>query len=305
MKHDSFQHQNTHSDSENTPIRKRTFLRQDDQGLYLLDTEEGMEGSAPMKLSQSVIHFFFCIDGKATFSFGPQYSREILGGNSYFFYNPEKELSFQLSLEKGTKLVAMCMTLDGIHKLFVRDSQELPFLSSENANRKFYDEREISPALRVVLNQLVSVQLSDNALQVFYQGKIYEILGLYFSNRQPDKANCPFLNDEETVRKLKNAKELLLKNLENAPTLKELARATGLNDYQLKVGFKEIYGNTVYGYLLDHKMDHSRVLLDTGKYKVNEVASMVGYTNTSHYIAAFRKKFGVTPKKYLMSRARG
>ena len=38
----------------------------------------------------------------------------------------------------------------------------------------------------------------------------------------------------------------------------------------------------------------------TKKYKVNEVATQIGYTNPSHFIAAFRKKFGVTPKKYLM-----
>ena len=68
----------------------------------------------------------------------------------------------------------------------------------------------------------------------------------------------------------------------------------------MKVGFKEIYGNTVYGYLLDRKLDYSRLQLDTKKFKVNEVATQIGYTNPSHFIAAFRKKFGITPKKYLM-----
>jgi AraC-like DNA-binding protein len=127
-----------------------------------------------------------------------------------------------------------------------------------------------------------------------------EILSLYFSNRQPDMESCPFLNDESTVRKIKHAKEYLLKHLDSAPTLKELSKIAGLNEFQLKVGFKEIYGNTVYGYLLDHKLDHARALLDTKKFKVNEVAAQIGYTNTSHFIAAFRKKYGVTPKKYLM-----
>ena len=89
--------------------------------------------------------------------------------------------------------------------------------------------------------------------------------------------------------------------MDNPPTLKELAKLVGLNEYQLKVGFKEIYGNTVYGYLLEHKLDHSRALLDKGKFQVNQVAYEVGYTNPSHFIAAFRKKFGVTQKKYLMN----
>ena len=105
------------------------------------------------------------------------------------------------------------------------------------------------------------------------------------------------------MRKIKNAKEHLLKNIDAPPRLKELAKLAGLNEYQLKAGFKEIYGNTVFGYLLDHKLDNARVLLDSKKYHVAEVAYQIGYTNPSHFIAAFRKKFGVTPKKYLMARA--
>ena len=95
----------------------------------------------------------------------------------------------------------------------------------------------------------------------------------------------------------------MLKNLESPPGLKELARWAGLNEYQLKAGFKEIYGNTVHGYLTDHRLDHARLLLDTKKYQVAEVAYQIGHTNPSHFIAAFKKKFGVTPKKYLMAKS--
>ena len=34
---------------------------------------------------------------------------------------------------------------------------------------------------------------------------------------------------------------------------------------------------------------------------VNEVGLKVGYSTSSHFIAAFKKKYGTTPKKYLMS----
>ena len=60
----------------------------------------------------------------------------------------------------------------------------------------------------------------------------------------------------------------------------------------------------VFGYLLEHKLDHARVLLDSAKFQVNEVAYQIGYANPSHFIAAFKKKFGVTPKKYLMNLSR-
>jgi AraC-like DNA-binding protein len=288
---------------ENTPISetKTLFERED---LQLVTAENATEApiAMPAVLKKSVIHFYFCLEGKAAFAFGPHYSREIDRQRNFFFYNPEKEMPFQLQLMPGAKLVILNISLENLHHLFVHES--LPFLTPENVNRKFYDEREIAAPLLMVLHQLSQTQIAENARHLYYQGKIFEILSLYFSARIPNTENCPFLNDQETVRKIKHAKEHLLKHMDAPPSLKELAKWAGLNEYQLKVGFKEIYGKSVYAYLLDHKLDHAHVLLDTGKYQVNEVAYQIGYTNPSHFIAAYRKKFGITPKKYLMTHAR-
>lgn len=278
------------------------LFEKDDQSLLFSENRSSEMTSLDSVIHKSIIHFYFCMDGTATFAFGPHYSREIVKGKNYFFYNPDKDLPFELKLATDTKMVMMTISLESLHKLFVHDA--LPLLSPENSNRKFYDERDIPPSLLLVLNQLLSTQLSESAQKLFYQGKFYELLSLYFSNRLPNTETCPFLNDEATVRKIKNAKEYLLKHTAAPPNLKELAKIVGLNEYQLKVGFKEIYGNTVFGFLLDHKLDHARLLLDTAKHQVNEVAYQMGYTNPSHFIAAFKKKFGITPKKYLMQQSR-
>ncbi len=279
----------------------KTLFNQDDFSLQVTENTEEIPVAIPAEVKKNIIHFYFCLDGSAEFEFGPHYSREIKKQQNYFFYNPEKELPFTLKLSTGAKMVFLSIALESLHKLFVHDS--LPFLKGENANRKFYDEREIPASLYVVLNQLFTMQLSESSEKLYYQAKAMELLSLYFSTKKPNTESCPFLNDQETVRKIKHAKEHLLKNLESPPGLKELAKFAGLNEYQLKMGFKEIYGNTVYGYLLDHKLDHSRALLDSHKFQVNEVAYEIGYTNPSHFIAAFRKKFGITPKKYLMSQS--
>lgn len=256
--------------------------------------------SIPDTVNRNIIHFYFCLEGSAIFAFGPHYSRQIEKQHNYFFYNPDTDLPFELKLAPNTRFVSLSISLESLHKLFSHDA--LPFLKPENVRTKFYDEREIPSHLYVVLNQLFTISLSANAQKLYYHGKVLELLGLYFSEKKTDTESCPFLNDQETVRKIKHAKEYILKHMETPPSLKELAKIAGLNEYQLKVGFKEIYGNTVFGYLVNHKLDHSRVLLDTARYQVNEVAYQIGYNNPSHFIAAFKKKFGITPKKYLMSK---
>lgn len=287
---------------QNTPIRtSKTLYETPEQSLTIVENPGPEPLSLLSTIHKAIIHFYFCLEGSATFEFGPHYQREIQGRRNYFFFNPEQDLPFRLRLAPQTRMVLMNITLEKLHELFTHEP--LPFLKPENIKQKYYDERDIPANLLVELNQLLTTRLSANANRLFYQGKILELLALYFSERKPDSENCPFLNNEDMVRKIKNAKEHLLAHEDRPPTIKELARLAGLNEYQLKAGFKEIYGNTVYGYLLDHKMDHARMLLDSKKYQVAQVAYQVGYTNPSHFISAFKKRFGVTPKKYLMARA--
>ena len=83
------------------------------------------------------------------------------------------------------------------------------------------------------------------------------------------------------------------------PTLEHLAKTIDLPLKRLKEGFKQLYGDSVYGFLFQHKMEFARKLLLSNRYSVGEIGLRVGYSTPSHFIAAFKKKYGTTPKKYL------
>ena len=137
---------------------------------------------------------------------------------------------------------------------------------------------------------------------LYFKGKIYELLGLYFNkNEETSIEQCPFLSVEENVRKIKLAKDIILERMTEPPTIDQLSSEIGLGVKKLKDGFKQIYGNTIYSYLLDHKMEEARRMLESKKHNINEVGHSLGYSTASHFITAFKKKYGTTPKKYLMS----
>jgi len=128
------------------------------------------------------------------------------------------------------------------------------------------------------------------------------LLSLYFNKSEdPSLEQCPFLVDEENVRKIRKAKDIILERMSDPPSLENLATEIGLSLKKLKEGFKQLYGDTVFAYLLDHKMEEARRMLNSQKFNVNEVGLKLGYSTASHFIAAFKKKYGTTPKKYLGS----
>ncbi|MNI64355.1 Regulatory protein PchR [compost metagenome] len=72
-----------------------------------------------------------------------------------------------------------------------------------------------------------------------------------------------------------------------------------LNDYKLKVGFKDMYGSTVFGYLRDQRLEKAFLLLQQGNMNVNETSCAVGYSNSSYFAEAFRDKYGVNPGEFV------
>lgn len=250
----------------------------------------------------SIVQFYYALQGEFTYSFSPHYSQQLKEGHYFFFYNPEKEMVFDIHGEGEVKWVGFFITIQKLHSLFLDHMSVMPFLSGDNANRKIYEEKEFNTSIRLALLQLFSVKMAENAFRVFAKGKIYEVLSLHFSHKEADIEACPFLKDEANLSKIKKAKEILLARMHQPPTITALSKEVGINEYRLKTGFKEVYGNTVYGFLLDYKLDHARHLLDQEQQQVNEVAYAIGYSNPSHFIAAFKKKFSITPKKYMQNK---
>lgn len=266
------------------------------------DADEEMKYERPVKTG--LIQFHFGLKGKAKFNFNQgNYTLDLNEEKSLLFYNPEKELPLHLDIAPKTWIISILISIKKFHGLFTAEANYIPFLSEQNKDRKYYGEENISPSMAIVLNQMFHYSLNPNIKNLYYKGKGYELLSLFFNkNEDPNIEQCPFLVDEENVQKIKKAKEIIIANMSEPPGLQELADKVGLNLKKLKVGFKQIYGDTVYGFLFDYKMEYARNLLDSGSYNVNEAGLKIGYSTGSHFISAFKKKFGTTPKKYLLDK---
>ena len=253
-------------------------------------------------IDSSYIQFHFCTKGAATFIFNQgNYSLDISEDTSLLLYNPQRDLPIQLDMQPHSWLISLLISIKTFHSLFSKDTDYVTFLSEENKHKKYYKDGKITPSMAVVLNQLINANFNASVRHLYTKGKTYELLSLFFNmSEDANIEQCPFLVDEVNIAKLKKAKDIITSNFAEPPTLKELSKTIGLSLKKLKEGFKQIYGDTVYGFLFDYKMEHARRLLESGDYNVNEVGLKVGYSTSSHFIAAFKKKFGTTPKRYLM-----
>jgi len=105
----------------------------------------------------------------------------------------------------------------------------------------------------------------------------------------------------EDISKFYTVKEMIEANLQKPLSHSQIARKVSINEFKLKSGFKEMFGTTIYNYLLEKRMSKAKIMLESGDFTVSEAAWDIGYTNVSHFIATFKKYYGTTPGKLLIS----
>ena len=246
------------------------------------------------------IQFHFVLVGKIDFFFNQgSYKLSLNKDRHLMLYNPNKELPLDIDIYEKSVVITLLITIKKFHQLFSQDSQQISFLSKENINKKFYNEKETTTNITLSLNQIYDSSLSQFKNKLFLKSKVYEIFSLIFMKSTDNNEQCPYIMSDDQVQKIKKAKEIIITKYNNPPTLAELSQQVKLSLRKLKEGFKEVYGKPVFQYLLEYKMDLAKKMLNDGSYNVNEVSLELGYSTASHFISAFKKKYDITPKKYL------
>ena len=145
--------------------------------------------------------------------------------------------------------------------------------------------------LRRILQSLEDQTGTPRIRRLRLQTKVYELLH-HFLQRE-EKAVVSLKTDD--IDKILLAKKILEENIRVPHSLIELSRRAGINDYKLKRGFKQVVGDTVFGYLNQVRMEAAWKYLSEDKKTVGEVAFLVGYKNAQHFITAFKKRYAVLP----------
>lgn len=161
----------------------------------------------------------------------------------------------------------------------------------------------ITTAMRFTLQQLLNCPYQGTIQRIYLESKVLELLALQvhqWTEQSRDFHPAIGCLQPSDIERLHHAKEILLQNSVTPPSLLELARQVGLNDYKLKQGFRQIFGTTVFGYLQIHRMKQAQQLLAESEFSVACVAQTIGYASQSRFCDAFKRQFGLSPRAYRM-----
>ncbi len=92
--------------------------------------------------------------------------------------------------------------------------------------------------------------------------------------------------------------DYIYNHLHEVITVKILAETAGLNPSYLSTLFKKETGQTVSGYILSKRMEAAQNMLRFTDYSCADIAATLAFSSQSHFIRAFKKATGQTPREF-------
>lgn len=152
----------------------------------------------------------------------------------------------------------------------------------------------MTPEMQAIVHSLFNIQYEGKTKMMFFRSQITTLLSHFFGQLASLKTEKIKTLERE---KLNQAKDILLKNIDNPPSLSEISKQIGLNTFKLKKDFKAFFGVPVFKYLQNERLSLAHQMIRNQDTTVQEAAWHVGYDSLSSFSNAFEKKFGYRPSQ--------
>lgn len=150
--------------------------------------------------------------------------------------------------------------------------------------------------IKKIADSIDSISIDSMMGYMKLKFKTVEFLSTVFE----EKFNENLLKDlkNEEIEWINDAKSIINRNLEDPPSLKELASDLDMSVYKLQKGFKEMLGSTVYQYIKKVRIEKAKYLLKNTDMSIIEISNEIGYENPSKFANLFKEYNDMTPSKY-------
>jgi AraC-like DNA-binding protein len=165
-----------------------------------------------------------------------------------------------------------------------------PVLMYENLDQNVLDHLKS-------VSQIQSLKATSRYL-IF--GKSIELLALTFDLILTRSHESKVLVKIPEYDHVVQAKDYLVSDWQNPPTIKQLSQFMGMCPTKAKMLFRQVFGYPPHQYFKRKKMEMAYQLIKETNYGVSEIGRQLGYRSLSHFSSDFKKHYGTLPKKLMI-----
>jgi len=249
-----------------------------------------------------MIKLRFTLSGKGTIFNKVNSQKYIFNGNQQnIIYMPELDGTGEYDTGCNYRFFEVHFAKEKFLQLAENSCKSLQVLAERLDSGHYAQMAEenlpISWAMHNCIQDILNCNYRDGLKLMFIESKCIELLVLQaeaFEGATTEKKQ--FVKSTYEKDCLYHARDYLISHIDQPPSVAELAKICGINEFKLKQGFKGLFDNSIFGYLSNYRLNHAKTLLSEGL-PIKSVAFEMGYSSVQHFSNAFRKKFSTSPGK--------
>lgn len=226
--------------------------------------------------------------------------------HGYIYFTP-LDVDVEIYFEKDIcyKNFDIYVAKDYFHELV--EAADFPDNFVQNVDQQklanlFPEGIPITPHMMTVLLEIKRCKLEGFRKDYFIKSRILHLLYLVFefaeNNRKPIINPTKISITENDIRILFSIRDFVSSNLKKLYTIEQLALKFGINEFKLKNGFRELFGDGVFHFALKLRMKEAMHLLKNTDLSIKEIAYQIGYSSPPSFSSAFKKEMGVNPNQF-------
>ncbi|ATL49422.1 hypothetical protein COR50_20820 [Chitinophaga caeni] len=250
-----------------------------------------------------MIGLMFILNGEVTASIRePSRKLHFKNYQHNIIYNPHNEDHVNLIQQPELQVFGVAFTKKKFLEMAVGNGRVLEQhaeIIDKNQLLLLDRNQVVTYKMMEIINSIKHCNYKDGLKKLFLQSKALELLALQCEQiEQHSLPQDPVLRlSPQDIEKIYFVRDIIINHVQTPLSLVDLSRLAGLNEFKLKKGFKQVFGNTVFGYLHDYRLEMAQDWVRDPSKSLTGIADELGFSSIQHFSNAFRKKFGLSPRQ--------
>lgn len=152
----------------------------------------------------------------------------------------------------------------------------------------------IPARISTTLRSSLPSSMKGDLRKLHAQAKTMEFLSLMANRVMGEETEDTGAHPTKT-HKIRELREELDSMNGHIPKLDDLAERYGMSARSLNASFKQMYGQTIGAFVIEQRLNQAHAALVETDMAMKVLSARLGYSHVTHFIAAFKRKFGYPP----------
>ncbi|MBD0724766.1 hypothetical protein B6A10_06200 [Flavobacterium sp. L1I52] len=179
------------------------------------------------------------------------------------------------------------------------------FISLERAVSRLETE-PITIVLDFITKERLIVTVSCSISKLYNSSEL--LLNFDTIVRQNSYSSLALKNDDNSVVKTRRVDAILIQKVydyiiahleEPLPSLKDLSRQFGTNEYKLKSGFRYFFKTSIYQFYNEERLKRAYFMIEHTVLPLKNISVVNGFNNYPNFSKSFKKRFGISPNELI------